>query len=369
MLRARVDLDLRGQVGLVIGLPQKGLHGRRVFVVVLGDRDERGRPCLGEKQVWAARVLRHEPGAVKGGHGSHAIGDSDRCTEGHGAAEAIAHRAQLSLGVDGLLLVEKFDDLGVRLLNRTTRRVSLTEAGSLYYDQITRVLDDLAVADGSLGPLQETPKGVLRISAPTTLTLLTSLSRALPKFLARYPELSIDLRMDDRRVNIVEDGFDLAIRAVDNLEDSSLVARKLMTTPHVVCAAPSYLDRFGVPQEPADLRLHNCVQFTLSGHPDEWVFSRGDHSVRVPISGRYKVTSSLAVRDALCAGFGLSLIPSIYVKAEIAGGHLRTFLDDWSVVELSVYAVYPSRRHVVPNARAHRFSRRGAGRKTADDAA
>jgi DNA-binding transcriptional LysR family regulator len=94
------------------------------------------------------------------------------------------------------------------------------------------------------------------------------------------------------------------------------------------------------------------VQFTLSGHPDEWVFHRGDRSVRVPIAGRYKVTSSLAVRDALCAGFGVSLIPHIYVSAEIESGRLRTVLGDWSAVELSVHAVYPSRRHVVPKVRA-----------------
>jgi DNA-binding transcriptional LysR family regulator len=269
-----------------------------------------------------------------------------------GSFAAASQRLRLSPAAVSKNIGELEADLGVRLLNRTTRRVSLTEAGSLYYDQIRGALNDLDAADRSLGSLQEIPKGVLRISAPTTLTLLTSLSRAIPKFLDRYPELSVDLRMDDRRVNIVEEGFDLAIRAVDNLEDSSLVARKLMTTPHVVCAAPSYLDRFGVPEEPADLRRHSCVQFTLSGHPDEWVFSRGDESVRVPIAGRYKVTSSLAVRDALCAGFGLSLIPWIYVKAELAAGNLRTVLDDWSAVELSVYAVYPSRRHVVPKLRA-----------------
>jgi DNA-binding transcriptional LysR family regulator len=269
-----------------------------------------------------------------------------------GSFAAASQRLHLSPAAVSKNVGELEADLGVRLLNRTTRRVSLTEAGSLYYDQITRVLDDLAAADGSLGPLQEIPKGILRISAPTTLTLLTSLSRALPTFLDRYPELSVDLRMDDRRVNIVEEGFDLAIRALDNLEDSSLVARKLMTTPHVVCGAPSYLDRFGVPKEPEHLRHHNCVQFTLSGHPHEWIFSRDDHTVRVPITGRYKVTSSLAVRDALCAGFGLSLIPLIYVKAEISAGRLRTVLDDWSAVELSVYAVYPSKRQVVPKVRA-----------------
>jgi DNA-binding transcriptional LysR family regulator len=269
-----------------------------------------------------------------------------------GSFAAASRRLRLSPAAVSKNISELEAHLGVRLFNRTTRRVSPTEAGSLYYDQIARVLDDLDGADSSLGPLQQVPKGVLRISAPITLTLLTPLSRAIPKFLDRYPELSVDLRLDDRRTNIVEEGFDLAIRAMDSLEDSSLVSRKLMTTPHVVCGAPVYLDRHGAPEEPGDLRRHTCVQFTLSGHPDEWVFRRGDRSVRVPIAGRYKVTSSLAVRDALCAGFGLSLIPWIYVRPELESGRLRTVLDDWSAVELSVYAVYPSRRHVVPKVRA-----------------
>ncbi|HZH02544.1 MAG TPA: LysR family transcriptional regulator [Myxococcaceae bacterium] len=269
-----------------------------------------------------------------------------------GSFAAASRRLHLSPAAISKNVGELETHLGARLLNRTTRRVSLTEAGALYYAQIARVLEDLDVADSSLGSLQRAPKGVLRISAPITLMLLTPLSRAMPKFLERYPELSVDLRMDDRRSNIVEEGFDIAIRAVDSLEDSSLVSRKLMTTSHVVCGAPSYLDRFGAPEEPADLRRHSCVQFTLSGHPDEWVFRRGDHSVRVPIAGRYKVTSSLAVRDALCAGFGLSLIPWIYVRDEIDRGRLQTVLDDWSAVQLSIYAVYPSKRQVAPKVRA-----------------
>lgn len=268
-----------------------------------------------------------------------------------GSFAAASRDLRLSTAAISKNIGELETHLGVRLLNRTTRRMSMTEAGSLYYDQITRVLDDLEVADGSLAPLQQVPKGVLRISAPVTLTLMTSLSRAMPRFLDRYPNLAVDLRMDDRRVDIVEEGFDVAIRA-GKLEDSSLISRKLMTTPHVVCGAPSYLDRFGTPQEPDDLRRHNCIQFTLSSQPDKWVFERGEHSVQVPIEGRYKVTSSLAVRDALCAGFGLGLIPWIYVRAELESGRLRTVLTDWSAVELSVYAVYPSRRYVVPKVRA-----------------
>jgi len=241
--------------------------------------------------------------------------------------------------------------LGTRLLNRTTRSMSLTEAGTIYHERVGRVLDDLEEADTALGPLQQEPKGLLRVSAPMTLTL-TGLSSAIPKFLSRYPELSINLQMDDRRVNIVEEGFDLAVRGSDNLEDSSLIARKLMELPHVVCGAPAYFERAGIPNSPDDLKDHSCIQFTLSGHVSEWEFRQGDRSVRVPIDGRYKVTSSLAVRDALRAEFGLSLIPWLYVREDIEMGRLRTVLNDWSTVNTSIYAVYPSRRYVVAKLRA-----------------
>lgn len=269
-----------------------------------------------------------------------------------GSFAAVSRRLGLSSAAVSKNIGELEAHLGVRVFNRTTRRLSLTEAGSLYYEQIARVLDELEEADRSLGSMQQTPRGLLRVTAPTTMTLLTPLSAAMPKFLARHPEMSVDLRLDERRVNIIEESLDVAIRASDNLEDSSLVARKLMTTPRVVCAAPAYLESFGAPRAPADLRDHSCIQFTFSGHPYEWEFRRDGHSVRIPIAGRYKVTSSLAVRDALRAGFGLSLIPWIYVREDIETGRLQTVLDEWSAPELSVYAVYPSRRYVVAKVRS-----------------
>lgn len=234
-----------------------------------------------------------------------------------------------------------------RLLNRTTRRMSLTEAGALYFPQVCRILDDIADADRSLGALQARPGGLLRVAAPMSLTLI-ALSRAIPAFLARYPDLSLDLSLDDRRVDIIKDGFDMAIRGSDRLEDSSLIARKLLTLDHVVCGAPDYFARRGTPQEPGDLQRHDCVRFSLSGHADEWVFHRDGRSVPVSIAGRYKVASSLAIVDALRAGFGVSLVPRHYVAADLARGTLVTVLDGWSKVETSVYAIYPSRRYPVP---------------------
>jgi DNA-binding transcriptional LysR family regulator len=185
------------------------------------------------------------------------------------------------------------------------------------------------------------------------LTLsLTLLSPAIPKFLERYPNLSLDLRLDDRRINIVEEGLDVAIRVSGHLEDSSLIAKKLTNLRYAVCCTPSYVERFGAPRTPNDLLRHNCVQFTLSDRVDEWEFGSGEQFVRVPIAGRYRVTSSLAVRDALLAGFGLSLVPRIYVAEQIRRGELTTVLDDWPSTETSVYALYPSKKHMSAKVKA-----------------
>lgn len=264
-----------------------------------------------------------------------------------GSLAAAGRRLRLSPAAVSKNLAELEARLQVRLLNRTTRRLSLTEAGSLYYRNVARILDDLDAADRALGPLQQAPAGTLRVAAPMTVTLVC-LSAAIPRFLVRHPQVSLDLNLDDRRVDVVKEGYDLAIRGSDSLEDSSLAARRLMVMRHVLCAAPAYFEAHGEPARPDDLRRHACVQFMLSGHAAQWEFRRGDEVARIAIDGRYKVTSSLAVRDALLAGFGLSLIPEPYVRGDLAAGRLRAVLTDWTKVETSVYAIFPSRRYVVP---------------------
>lgn len=268
-----------------------------------------------------------------------------------GGFATAARRLRLSPAAVSKNLAELEAHLQVRLVNRTTRRMSLTEAGTLYYRHVSQILDDLDAADRALGPLQQTPAGTLRVAAPMTVTLVC-LSAAIPRFLARYPQVSLDLNLDDRRVDVIKEGYDIAVRGSDNLEDSSLAARRLMVMRHVLCAAPAYFEAHGEPQVPEDLRRHDCVQFMLSGHAASWEFRRGEAVSRIAVDGRYKVTSSLAVRDALLAGFGLSLIPEPYVRADLAQGRLRAVLADWTKVETSVYAVFPSRRHLVPALRA-----------------
>lgn len=268
-----------------------------------------------------------------------------------GSFAAAARHLSLSPAAVSKNIHELEAHLSVRLLHRTTRRMSLTEAGSRYHEQVVRILDDLQEADGSLGPLQTAPRGTLRVSAPMSFSLIR-LAQAIPRFLERYPELTLDLQLEDRRVDIVKEGFDLVLRGSDRLEDSSLVARELMTLRHVLCAAPAYFARHGVPGDPDDLRRLECVQFTLSGHASEWSFQRAGQQRRVPVRGRYKVNSSLALCAALRAGHGISLVPEIYVREDLAQGRLQAVLGDWAPPETRLYAVYPSRRHLQAKVRA-----------------
>lgn len=240
--------------------------------------------------------------------------------------------------------------LGVRLINRTTRRMALTEEGRIYLEHIMRGLDALSDADQALGSIKAEPSGILKVSAPMTVTLI-QLSSALPRFLARHPKLALDVHLDDRRVNVIEEGFDLVIRASDNLGDTSLIAKKLAVMPHVICAAPSYYEAFGKPTTPTDLARHSCIRFSLSGHADFWEFRKAGITERIAIHARYSISSSLAVRDAVLGGFGLSLIPYPYVEKDLREGRLQRALEDWDTVVTTLYAIYPSRQHLVPKIR------------------
>ncbi|NBN65033.1 LysR family transcriptional regulator [Pannonibacter tanglangensis] len=268
-----------------------------------------------------------------------------------GSFAAAARSVGLSPAGASKAISELEADLGTRLINRTTRRLHLTEAGSLYLEQVRRALGELEEARDQLASLNAEPSGLLRVSAPMTSSLVL-LTERIPEFLDRHPRISLDLDLNDRRVDLVRDGYDLALRGGLKLEDTGLISRRIGALCHVVCAAPAYLARRGTPQVPEELAGHECVRFSLSGHADEWVFERDSRVVRQRVTGRYQVASSLAVRDALRAGFGLSLIPRAYVADDLAAGRLVQLLEGWSTPDVTVHALYPSRRHVPPKVRA-----------------
>jgi len=239
-------------------------------------------------------------------------------------------------------------ELGARLMSRTTRSLTLTEAGRGYYEQVARILAQMEEADLSVSQLQATPRGKLRVNAPMSFSLLR-LAPVLPDFLALYPE--IDVAMNDRRVDLMEEGFDLAIR-IGRLADSSLVARKLGPMQRMVCASPAYFAERGLPKVPADLRTHDCLCYSNADTVDEWRFSEPDgRPITVEVKGRVRANNGDLLRLAALRGLGLVDLPSFLLGADIEAGTLVPVLQDYIRQDGGVYAVYPHALYLPPKIR------------------
>jgi DNA-binding transcriptional LysR family regulator len=242
------------------------------------------------------------------------------------------------------------DRLGVRLLNRTTRRLSLTEAGTAFYEGCRQLVADAEAAEQAVTHLASAPRGTLRVNAPMSFGQL-HVAPALPDFLARYPDLGLEMQLNDRTVDLVEEGYDLAIR-IGRLPDSSLIARRLAPMRRVVCAAPAYLDRHGRPQHPRELAHHECLIYSYLSWGREWRFKGADGEIRVPIAGRLEMNNGDALLAAAREGHGVLLLPSFLVADELRAGTLEPILTDWCGEEAgAVYAVFPAGRNLSPKVR------------------
>jgi DNA-binding transcriptional LysR family regulator len=236
------------------------------------------------------------------------------------------------------------EDLGVRLLHRTTRRLSLTEAGEGYLEHARGALLEASAAEDAATALQRVPRGRLRINTPMSFGRL-HVAPAMPAFLQRYPEIQVDMTMDDRVVDLVEGRYDVAIR-VGTLPDSSLVARKLAPNHNALCASPAYLKAHGNPATPEELLDHNCLLYAYFSEANEWTFERGGERLSVRVSGSYQVNNSEALREALLQGTGIGRIPTFIVGPDIAKGRLVRLLCDYRMPSQDIYAVWPERRHL-----------------------
>ena len=242
-------------------------------------------------------------------------------------------------------------ELGARLLHRTTRRLTLTEAGQGYYEHVARILTEIADANLSVTRLQAQPRGRLRVNAPMSFGFL-HLAPAIPDFLAACPEIEIDLAMNDRFVDLVDEGFDLVIR-IGRLPDSSLVARRLAPMRRCVCASPDYLARAGVPGSPDDLANHQCLGYSNTALPDQWSFAAPDGKPwPVKIKGRLRANNGDALRVAALKGLGLVSLPSFIVGGDLQAGTLVSVLGAYVPQDSGIYAVYPHSRHLSPKVRA-----------------
>lgn len=266
-----------------------------------------------------------------------------------GSLAAAARRLGLSSGQASKLLAKLEAELGVRLLNRTTRALSPTEVGQAYYDRIRAILDDLDALDAQVKDRAATPRGRLKLTAPLTFGTLR-LVPALNDFAQLYPQIDLDVSFTDRMVSLVDEGFDAAIRA-GRVADSTLIARKLCDMHTIVVASPDYLARHGEPAHPSDLARHACIIDTNFRDPLLWRFAEGGQPLTVPLSGRLRYSNGEACLQAAEAGLGIAHVPDFVAGPSLAAGRTRALLGPYAEQPGGIFALYPPGRHLAAKVR------------------
>jgi DNA-binding transcriptional LysR family regulator len=235
------------------------------------------------------------------------------------------------------------DRLGARLLNRTTRKVSLTEVGRAYYDRAVQILADVAQADDIAGTLQSTPRGTLRVYIATHIVQF--IAPVVARFLSQHPEVKVDLTMGERNIDMIDEGFDVAVRLTPP-PDSSLILRNLATWRHVLCCSPAYLAKFDKPQQLAELAGHNCLRHV--NYPfDEWRFvDRKGNPAAVRVTGNLITNCGETIRTVALDGTAVCLVPGFLVHDDLESGRLVRLLPEFRPIEFSMNAIYPHRHHL-----------------------
>ena len=251
---------------------------------------------------------------------------------------AAAERLGMSRAAVSKRVIQLEDRLGVRLLNRTTRRVMPTSAGLAYYDRCTRVLAEANEADDIVKRLRSEPSGTLRINAAQSFGTL-HLGPAIAEFATAYPDIDVSLTLNDRFVNLIEEGSDVAIRIADRVPPA-LGAKRIAPIRIAVCASPGYLSREGEPSKPGDLASHRCLRYSYLSSGDNWHFIGPEGSQSVRIAGHFSANNGDVLRQAAIGGLGIAHLPTFIVSKELREGALVRVLAEYRVPELSLYAVF-----------------------------
>ena len=237
--------------------------------------------------------------------------------------------------------------LGVRLLQRSTRKVSLTEEGLSLYERCAEIAAEVHAAEELAHALSGRPQGKLRI-ATTVAFGKAQLLPVLPAFLERYPEISVALDLTDRRVDLTESNHDLAIRFSEQIEDASMMARKLAANDRVVCASPTYIQAHGRPRTPADLASHNCLRISTVDNWNDWRFVDGGDAVSFRADGNFEANSADGVYHAALAGIGIARLSTYLVGPDLASGRLINLMPEYCEQKADIFAIYPSRHNLAP---------------------
>ncbi|MEO6748933.1 MAG: LysR family transcriptional regulator [Casimicrobiaceae bacterium] len=272
-----------------------------------------------------------------------------RAAEARSLSDA-ARKLGVSKSVVSKQITQMEHALGVCLLHRTTRSVTLTEIGSAFYERCARMIAAAEEAESVATHFQSAPRGVLKLHAPVDFGV-RHLTPALPKLLARYPELRVDVTFNDQPANLAEEGFDVAI-VIEPEPNGGLVARRLAPIHRNVCASPEYFRRHGTPHTPHQLAQHNCLVFAPRGTEREWCFGGAGGETRVTVDGSVRLNNQNAIREAALAGLGVALLPTYLIGADLQGGALQSVLDAHPATEVSIWAVYLRNRHLSTKTRA-----------------
>ena len=267
-----------------------------------------------------------------------------------GSFSAVARESGQSQSSVSKLVAALEQRLSTKLLSRSTRQLKLTEEGQEYYVYCCRILEDLAEAEASVGQSRSLPTGTLRVSATEPFGKIYIVP-FLWEFLSKYPELKMDLILENRYVDLVKEGVDVAIR-IGPLKDSSLVARNIGTSPRVVVASPEYLATQGEPMRPYDLQDHDCITYSLQNTPAEWTFNGPHGEEKVRVSGRLRASSPDVIGEATVAGLGISTMMLYSAYRRIQQGQLKTILTDYELPSYEVNAVYHERKFVPQKVRS-----------------
>ncbi len=263
-----------------------------------------------------------------------------------GSFSGAARKLKLSKASASKYISALEESLKVQLLHRTTRRVSLTEEGKIFFEHSQRILEDMAEAEESLNRRGSTPSGLLRVNAPLTFSLL-HLKPILPEFVRRYPDVTLELEMDDRRVDVVREGYDVVVRIGSTMPDSSLVAKKLAVSEMLPVAAPSYLKARGIPKKPDDLKAHDCIIYSYGTNRTTWKFlDKAGKLQQVEVPGKLWLNNGEMIRHMVKEGMGIAMLPAFIVGSNLQNGSVVRVLEHYTVPDLNIYAVYPERRYL-----------------------
>lgn len=236
--------------------------------------------------------------------------------------------------------------LSCKLFQRSTRHIQMTQAGEVFYDHAVGLIERFSIAENAVHDLVDKPQGRLRISGPSSLGSFLDGGGVVHSFLQKYPQIEVDLELDNRKIDMVLDGFDLCLRVAIALPDSSLVARPINTFKMIICCAPDYIDQYGKPRRVSDLINHNCLIFKPATFNNTWMLKKDGKTVVIPVRGNLSSNNVDVIKNSAVSGAGVTVLPENYIVDELKSGQLLRLFPSYGSRELTLYAVYPDRQWI-----------------------